>query len=728
MYKVLKYFLNQTPNELKRVRYLKVNTRSTRQECCMKVTTCTSPYGSPIPLLCATGGAAGAEEEEEATNIAEIHQFPLPIPLTLSFSNLTYSIKLARRRYYCLCAKEQETKVLLDDISGEAHEGEILAVLGPSGSGKTTLIDALANRIVKGRLKGTTNLNGQSLDSRLHQAISAYVMQDDLLFPMLTVEETLMFAAELRLPRTLSKSKKRKRVLDLIDQLDLKNAAQTVIGDEGHRGVSGGERRRVSIGIEIITDPILLFLDEPTTGLDSTSSFAVVKVLQRIAKTGGSIVIMSIHQPSYRVLGLLNRLIFLSRGQVVFSGCPSSLPSYLSAFGHPIPEDQNPSEATLDLICDLLENGSDTTSDNGTKKLVEFHKSWQNNMVPPSPPRIFMHGSTISRGKLLPSKLDSNNNNNPFWKEVLVLLNRSFLNSSRSPEILINRFGVTLVTAVIFATTYWKLDFSPKENEEKRLLLGLIAGTVFFICGEGWGNFLQERNIVIRETSFNSYRKISYILAHALSWLPSMLFLSIVLSVISFWGVGLHGGFNGFLFYWGVIFASFWAGNSLITLIVELVPQVLVGFCVMLATLMCFVFFSGLYITRDRIPSYWTWFHYLSLIKYPFQAMLQNEYGDLRRQNDCVVRAIQSLDSMPLLASASVELKEKFLKSMGEMVGMNITGSTCSVTGEELLMKVMGITDLSKWESLGITIAWGFLFRVLYYLALLGRRNTHKRS
>lgn len=157
--------------------------------------------------------------------------------------------------------------------------GEILAVLGASGSGKSTLIDALADRIHKESLKGTVTLNGEILESKLLKVISAYVMQDDLLFPMLTVEETLMFSAEFRLPRSLSKSKKKARVQQLIDQLGLRNAAKTVIGDEGHRGVSGGERRRVSIGIDIIHDPIVLFLDEPTSGLDSTSAFMVVKVL-----------------------------------------------------------------------------------------------------------------------------------------------------------------------------------------------------------------------------------------------------------------------------------------------------------------------------------------------------------------------------------------------------------------------------------------------------------------
>ncbi|KAI5325513.1 hypothetical protein L3X38_034587 [Prunus dulcis] len=311
---------------------------------------------------------------------------PSSYPFVLSFTNLTYSVKVrlkvnlipscfganSNTAEVKLGSSNANTKVLLNGISGEAREGELMAVLGASGSGKSTLIDALADRISKDSLKGSITLNGEALDSRLLKVISAYVMQDDLLFPMLTVEETLMFSAEFRLPRSLSKSKKKARVQALIDQLGLRNAATTVIGDEGHRGVSGGERRRVSIGIDIIHDPIVLFLDEPTSGLDSTSAFMVVKVLQRIAQSG-SIVVMSIHQPSYRILSLLDRLIFLSHGQTVYGGSPANLPVFFREFGHPIPETENRTEFALDLIRELEETPG------GTKSLVEFNKSWQLN-------------------------------------------------------------------------------------------------------------------------------------------------------------------------------------------------------------------------------------------------------------------------------------------------------------------------------------------------------------
>ncbi|KAL0376976.1 UNVERIFIED_CONTAM: ABC transporter G family member 1 [Sesamum calycinum] len=337
------------------------------------------------------------------------------------------------------------TKTILCDISGEARDGEIMAVMGASGSGKSTLIDALANRMAKGSVKGSVKLNGEELESRLLKVISAYVMQDDLLFPMLTVEETLMFAAEFRLPRTLSKSKKKLRVQALIDQLGLRNATKTVIGDEGHRGVSGGERRRVSIGIDIIHDPILLFLDEPTSGLDSTSAYMVVKVLQRIAQSG-SIVIMSIHQPSYRIMGLLDRMIFLSRGKTVYSGPPSNLPFFFSDFGHPIPDSENRTEFALDLIREL------EGSPGGTKSLVEFNKSWQAlerddqiNSPAANGSNLSLKeaiSASISRGKLVSGATPSNGSTsmiptftNPSWFEFAVLSKRSFTNTRRMPEL-----------------------------------------------------------------------------------------------------------------------------------------------------------------------------------------------------------------------------------------------------------------------------------------------------
>ncbi|XP_021722301.1 ABC transporter G family member 6-like [Chenopodium quinoa] len=671
------------------------------------------------------------------------------LPFVLRFANLTYNVKMQRKlripgiTTHNLSPGEQfpggvfsRTKTLLNDICGEARDGEVMAVLGASGSGKSTLIDALANRIARGSLKGKVTLNGEPLESRLLKVISAYVMQDDLLFPMLTVEETLMFAAEFRLPRTLSKSKKQARVQQLIDQLGLRNAAKTIIGDEGHRGVSGGERRRVSIGIDIIHDPIILFLDEPTSGLDSTSAYMVVKVLQRIAQSG-SIVIMSIHQPSYRIMGLLDRLLFLSKGQTVFSGTPSDLPGYFGEFGAPIPENENKTEFALDLIREL------EGSQGGAKALVEFHKGWQIKHKSNLPniegaPQDSRGGlslkeaisASISRGKLVSGATNTDASPasmvptfaNPFWNEIVTLSKRSVMNSRRMPELFGIRLGAVLVTGFILATMFWQLDNSPKGVQERLGFFAFAMSTTFYTCADALPVFLQERYIFMRETAYNAYRRSSYVLSHALTALPSLIFLSFAFAATTFWAVGLDGGASGFFFYFGIIFASFWAGNSFVSFLSGVVPHVMLGYVIVVAILAYFLLFSGFFINRDRIPDYWIWFHYISLVKYPYEGVLQNEFEDPTK---CFIRGVQIFDNTPLGAVPNA-MKVRLLQTISGSLGMTITPSTCVTTGADILQQ-QGVTDLSKWGCLWVTVAWGFFFRILFYFTLLlGSKN--KRS
>uniref|UniRef100_A0A1J3I7J2 ABC transporter G family member 16 n=1 Tax=Noccaea caerulescens TaxID=107243 RepID=A0A1J3I7J2_NOCCA len=672
-----------------------------------------------------------------------------PVPFVLSFNNLTYNVSVRRKfEFHDLIPRRRlsfsKTKTLLDDISGETRDGEILAVLGASGSGKSTLIDALANRIAKGSLKGNVTLNGEALQSRMLKVISAYVMQDDLLFPMLTVEETLMFAAEFRLPRSLPKSKKKLRVQALIDQLGIRNAAKTIIGDEGHRGISGGERRRVSIGIDIIHDPIVLFLDEPTSGLDSTSAFMVVKVLKRIAESG-SIVIMSIHQPSHRVVGLLDRLIFLSRGHTVFSGSPASLPSFFAGFGNPIPENESQTEFALDLIREL------EGSAGGTRGLVEFNKSWQEMkkqsnhqqiVTPPASPYPNLTlkeaiSASISRGKLVSgggagsSAINRGGGTttlavpefaNPFWIEIKTLSKRSILNSRRQPELFGIRLASVVVTGFILATVFWRLDNSPKGVQERLGFFAFAMSTMFYTCAEALPVFLQERYIFMRETAYNAYRRSSYVLSHAIVSFPSLIFLSLAFAATTFWAVGLDGGPMGLLFYCLIILASFWSGSSFVTFISAIVPDVMLGFTIVVAILAYFLLFSGFFINRNRIPDYWIWFHYISLVKYPYEAVLQNEFSDATK---CFVRGVQIFDNTPLGELPEV-MKLRLLDTVSRSLGTTISSSTCLTTGDDIL-RLQGVTQLSKWNCLFVTVAFGFFFRILFYFCLLlGSKNKRR--
>ncbi|KAJ0088619.1 hypothetical protein Patl1_31968 [Pistacia atlantica] len=658
-------------------------------------------------------------------------------PFVLSFNNLSYSVRIRPKMLFAPIRKSEEeskeirSKVLLNNISGEAREGEVVAVLGASGAGKSTLIDALAGRIERKSLKGSVTLNGEALESRLLKVISAYVMQDDLLYPMLTVEETLMYAAEFRLPRTVSKEKKKARVQALIDQLGLRRAMNTVIGDEAHRGVSGGERRRVSIGMDIIHDPILLFLDEPTSGLDSTSAFLVIKVLQGIARSG-SIVMMSLHQPSYRILDLLDRLLLLSRGQTVFDGSPPNLSRFFKEFGNPVPENANQTEFALDVIREL-ENAP-----GGVTNLVEFNHSWQTmnrKKEVREMPNLSLKDAikaSISRGKLVSADTSTNDSNlttipdysNPFCIEVIIISSRLLRNLSRLPGIFGMRLGTIFVTGLILASLYWQLDDSPKGSEERLAFLSFTLITIFFACSEEIPFFIEERFILIRETAYNAYRVISYVLAHTLLSIPSSITLALALSLTTFWAVGLSGGCSGFFFYFLVFLSSFWAGSSFTAFMSSMVSDITLSFTVSVSVLAYFLVFSGFYIPRDSIPAYWIWFHYLSMVKYPYQAIAQNEFSD-SSSSKCFMKGVQLFDKTPF-EDVPVATKVNLLEGMGTTLGTNFTTSSCLSTGMQILEQ-KGVTDISKWKNLWITFAWGFLFRILFYVVLSIRAKNKRK-
>jgi ABC-type multidrug transport system ATPase subunit len=204
---------------------------------------------------------------------------------------------------------------------GQITSGECIAIMGGSGAGKSTLLNTLAGRIAANTLlEGEITLNGTPRDEARWKLQCAYVEQDDILFTNLTVYETLLYSARLRLPSSMETQEKIGRVNTVISQLGLEGCRDTRIGNEIERGISGGERKRVSIGIELVTNPKILFLDEPTSGLDAFNAFNAMETLKKLAKSENKIVLVTIHQPRTDILELFDKIILLSMGKMVWFG------------------------------------------------------------------------------------------------------------------------------------------------------------------------------------------------------------------------------------------------------------------------------------------------------------------------------------------------------------------------------------------------------------------------
>lgn len=233
-----------------------------------------------------------------------------------------------------------QQKQILDGISGSLKGGEVCALMGPSGAGKTSLLNVLAGRV---RTRGTTRVDGsilldnQSISGSALRKRIAYVMQQDILTPTQTVRESLWFSANLRLPSSYTKQQKHELVEKTLKDLGLEKCADTYIGDDMIRGVSGGEKKRTCVGIELIMKPKLIFLDEPTSGLDSYAAHNVVMRLKDMAAHDGCNVLCTIHQPSSEVFHLFNRTMILRSGKLFYFGSLEGLSGSLHAAGKGCP-------------------------------------------------------------------------------------------------------------------------------------------------------------------------------------------------------------------------------------------------------------------------------------------------------------------------------------------------------------------------------------------------------
>jgi len=242
-------------------------------------------------------------------------------------------------------------KQILSGVQGVAVPGQITAIMGASGAGKTTFLDILARKNKRGVVQGGFYVNGEKVIDKEYRNVIGFVDQDDTMLPTLTVHETIMTSALLRLPRDMGISAKEQRVLDVEKQLGITHIKDQLIGsEEGNgRGISGGEKRRVGIACELVTSPSILFLDEPTSGLDAFNAFNVVECLVTLAKSYNRTVIFTIHQPRSNIVALFDYLVLLAKGRTVYSGPFSSCQSYFDQIGYPCPPGFNIADYLVDL-------------------------------------------------------------------------------------------------------------------------------------------------------------------------------------------------------------------------------------------------------------------------------------------------------------------------------------------------------------------------------------------
>ncbi|XP_019174188.1 PREDICTED: ABC transporter G family member 22-like [Ipomoea nil] len=496
------------------------------------------------------------KDDDDSCGWNRIVQIEPTMSIHLKFQDVRYTVAAAARG---------AEKCILQGVRGSVCPGEVLALMGPSGGGKTTLLNLLSGRAKINQ--GTITYNDNPYNKSLKQRIG-FVLQDDIVFPHLTVKETLTYAALLRLPKTLSTEQKKERALSVICELGLERCQNTIIGGALIRGISGGERKRVCIGNEILLNPSLLFLDEPTSGLDSTTALRIVQMLHNIAKAGKTVV-TTIHQPSSRLFITFDKLILLGNGCSLYSGKASEAMLYFSSIGCSPLIAMNPAEFLIDLANGNIKDKS-FPSDIDTKSVPGN----QHSEPSPSDVHEYLVGAYESRSEdmenwrlLNPIVIEENVEQvGATWCEQFSVLLRRGFKERRHEYFSSLRITQVIITALIAGLLWW-----PSDNVQSPNKVADQAGLLFFIS-VFWAyfplftaifTFPQERAMLVKERSVNMYKLSAYLVARSISDIPLDLFLPVIFLTIVYFMVRLKMTVPAFSLTLLTVFLSIIAAQGL---------------------------------------------------------------------------------------------------------------------------------------------------------------------
>ncbi|XP_051133897.1 ABC transporter G family member 9-like [Andrographis paniculata] len=568
----------------------------------------------------------------------------------MQFEKVIYKAKIIQERFFFINSSKSEEKLILKGVTGIVLPGEMLAMLGPSGSGKTTLLTALGGRLgaaAAGTLSGTVTYNGRPYSNGMKRN-TGFVTQDDILYPHLTVTETLVYTAVLRLPRTMPTPEKAQHAEAVLAQLGLARCRHSVIGGGLLRGVSGGERKRVSIAQEMLINPSLLFLDEPTSGLDSTTAQRIVSTMSELCKDSRTVV-MTIHQPSSRLFYMFHKVLLLSEGNPLYFGKGSGAMDYFAGIGFSPSVAMNPADFLLDLANGVSGDGESPELDPADVKqtLVTAYRT-----------HLLRSVESEVEGYDSQAKPGCADRHNPklfkewpiTWIEQFSVLFRRGIKERKHESFSSLKIAQVLVVAIVSGLLWWQSDASHLQDQ---------VGLFFFYSGF-WGfyplfqaifTFPQERMMLAKERSSGMYRLSSYFMALTLGDLPMELVLPTIFFTITYWMAGLkpHAGafLSGLFILLYSVLCSQGLGLAIGAVVMNQKSATILGSVIMLTFLLA----SGYYV--QHVPKFISWIKFLSISQYTFKLLLSSQYspGDTYPcgpDRTCLVRDFPAIKAVGL--------------------------------------------------------------------------------
>ncbi|XP_050952215.1 broad substrate specificity ATP-binding cassette transporter ABCG2 [Labeo rohita] len=566
----------------------------------------------------------------------------------VSFHNINYSVKM---KSGSLCKRKVTKKNILVELNGIMRPG-LNAILGPTGSGKSSFLDVLAARKDPAGLSGEVLIDGAPQPPNF-KCLSGYVVQDDVVMGTLTVRENLRFSAALRLPKSIRQREKDEKIERLIQELGLSKVADSRVGTQMIRGVSGGERKRTSIGMELIFDPPVLFLDEPTTGLDASTAHSVLMLLKRMANRGRTI-ILSIHQPRYSIYRLFDSLTLLVGGRLVYHGPAQDTLNYFSQIGYTCEPHNNPADFFLDVIngestavalnnlnnSEELDHEQLSSSLKGIEdRLVEEYKNSASYKETKSELERIVQGQDYSTRP----KSRTVTYSTSFFHQFHWVLKRTFKNLMLNPQTSVAQVVVMILLALVVGAIFFGVEENSSGIQNRMGALFFITTNQCFSTMSSAELFIIEfivLKLFVHEYISGYYRVSVYFLSKILS---DVLFLrtipGIIFSCVIYWMIGLKSTPAAFfIFLFSIILVSYTATSMALAISAD--QTVLAIANIFLTIIFIFMMiFSGLLVNLPSVANWLNWLKYFSIPRYGLAALEINEFTSL---TFCDMRNISS--------------------------------------------------------------------------------------
>ncbi|KAG2633052.1 ABC transporter G family member 1-like isoform X2 [Panicum virgatum] len=503
-----------------------------------------------------------------------------------------------------------KTATILHGVSGSARPGEVLAIMGPSGCGKTTLLDTLAGRLDTNlRSKGDILINGRR--QKLAFGTSAYVTQENVLMATLTVREAIYYSAQIQLPDTMPVAEKLARAGDTIQEMGLTSALDTRIGGRQTKGISGGQRKRLSICLEILTRPWLLFLDEPTSGLDSAASYHVMSRITGLAAREGMTIVAVVHQPCSEVFELFHGLCLLASGQTIYFGPAANATEFFTSNGYPCPPMTNPSDYFLRTI------NRDFELENEETRTV-------------SKPSAADEAIETLGGVMLRRKQAT------FLTKVLVLTRRSFVNMYRDVGYYWLRLGIYISISLCLGTIYYNFGYGYDSIRSRSSMLMFTGGLLTWMAIGGFPSFVEEMKIFRRERLNGHYGVSAFVISNWLSATPYLVLIAVLPGAIAYYLSGLKRRVDHFMYFTLVLCSCTMLVEGLMMIVAAIVPDFLMGIITGAGIQGIMLLNCGFFQLPSKLPNIvWKYpMFYISFHKYALQGFYKNEFLGLVLENN----------------------------------------------------------------------------------------------